>query len=49
LRCMMINDDGYHLYAGGGLLRESTMEQEWRETEQKLETMRRVLDISRDV
>ena len=44
LRCMMIGDDGYHLYAGGGLLRESTMEQEWRETEQKLSTMRRVIN-----
>lgn len=44
LRCMMIGDANYYLYAGGGLLRESTQDQEWRETEQKMETMRLVLD-----
>jgi len=42
LRCMHIHD-GYHLYAGGGLLKDSTEEQEWLETEAKLETMRRIL------
>ncbi len=42
LRCMHIQD-GYHLYAGGGLLKESTEEQEWLETEAKLETMRKIL------
>ena len=45
LRCMNISGRQCHLYAGGGLLRESTVEQEWLETESKLETMRQVLDI----
>lgn len=27
------------LYAGGGLLKESEMEKEWRETEAKMQTM----------
>jgi isochorismate synthase len=40
---MSIDDDGYHLYAGGGLLRDSVMQQEWQETEAKLETMRRLI------
>ena len=43
LRCMNIDENRYHLYAGGGLLKESTEEQEWQETEAKLETMRRLL------
>ena len=45
LRCMNIEENHYHLYAGGGLLKESTEEQEWQETEAKLETMRRCLVI----
>lgn len=40
LRCMNIDGNHYHLYAGGGLLKNSTEEQEWQETEAKLETMR---------
>ena len=43
LRCMQITPAGYHLYAGGGLLAESTEETEWRETEAKMQTMRRLL------
>ena len=44
LRCMQISQQGHHtLYAGGGLLRESIEEQEWLETEAKLETMRSLL------
>ena len=43
LRCMNIDSACYHLYAGGGLLKDSTEEQEWQETEAKLETMRRLL------
>lgn len=39
LRCMQITTEGYRLYAGGGLLKESTEEQEWQETEAKMETM----------
>jgi len=45
LRCMNIEGCQYHLYAGGGLLKDSQEEQEWQETEAKLETMRTILDI----
>ena len=44
LRCMNIDGDTCHLYAGGGLLKDSNEEQEWQETEAKMETMRRILD-----
>lgn len=40
LRCMRLFPQCHVLYAGGGLLPESTAENEWRETEQKMETMR---------
>jgi isochorismate synthase len=40
---MRIDGQRYHLYAGGGLLKDSQEEQEWAETEAKLETMRRIL------
>ena len=43
LRCMKIENNCYYLYAGGGLLKDSTEEQEWQETEAKLETMRGLL------
>lgn len=44
LRCMNILPDGIcELYAGGGLLKESEMEKEWKETEAKMQTIRRVL------
>ena len=43
LRCMQIMSNQYRLYAGGGLLCESECQQEWMETEAKLETMRRVI------
>jgi isochorismate synthase len=39
---MQILEDHYRLYAGGGLLRDSVEEQEWEETEAKLETMKRL-------
>ena len=45
LRCMNIDGDNCHLYAGGGLLKDSTEEQEWQETEAKMETMRRLLYV----
>ena len=45
LRCMRIEGNRYDLYAGGGLLKDSTEDQEWQETEAKLETMRRIIDI----
>lgn len=44
LRCMSIGDDGYRLYAGGGLLRESDEQREWEETECKMDTMRCVIN-----
>lgn len=44
LRCMQICPDYYDLYAGGGILKESTEEQEWLETEAKMETMLQLID-----
>jgi len=44
LRCMNIWDDAYQLYAGGGLLIDSEEEQEWQETETKLDTMRHIIN-----
>ena len=43
LRCMRIGQEACSLYAGGGLLSDSDMETEWRETESKMETMRGLL------
>lgn len=43
LRCMEITPQGYVLYAGGGLLPESDEAREWQETEDKMDTMRAVL------
>lgn len=43
LRCMQIAEGQYRLYAGGGLLKDSVEEQEWLETEAKLETMRQCI------
>ncbi len=44
LRCMQLFTNGYRLYAGGGILVDSQEEQEWQETEIKLDTMRRVIE-----
>lgn len=44
LRCMEIGEDrDFRLYAGGGLLDESNARSEWKETEDKMDTMRNVL------
>jgi isochorismate synthase len=43
LRCMKIGARQLSLYAGGGLLTSSNRETEWRETEEKLKTMRRII------
>lgn len=43
LRCMHIIGTCHHLYAGGGLLKDSIEEQEWQETEAKMQTMKDVL------
>ena len=47
LRCMSIDGSHYRLYAGGGLLKDSVKQQEWQETEAKLETMRRCIATKR--
>ena len=42
LRCMKLNvANTYTLYAGGGLLKDSTCQSEWDETEAKMNTMRK--------
>ena len=43
LRCMHIRRALCSLYAGGGLLKDSQFEQEWQETEAKMQTMRQLL------
>ena len=43
LRCMEIATDSCRLYAGGGLLRDSIEQQEWEETEAKMQTMRSLI------
>jgi isochorismate synthase len=43
LRCMKMEDDCLRLFAGGGLLPSSTRETEWKETEEKLKTMRQII------
>ena len=43
LRCMNILADTFTLYAGGGLLAASQLEEEWQETVDKMETMRRLI------
>ncbi|WP_294631136.1 isochorismate synthase [uncultured Bacteroides sp.] len=43
LRCMHIDDRQLTLYAGGGLLASSELNDEWMETEKKLQTMKRLL------
>jgi isochorismate synthase len=45
LRCMQLCQDECFLYAGGGLLKDSQLEQEWQETEAKMQTMRNLLYV----
>ncbi len=40
LRCMQVLPDCFRLYAGGGILSTSQMEDEWQETENKMGAMR---------
>ena len=44
LRCMQIMNDRYRLYAGGGLLKESTKEREWNETCAKMQAMKMLIE-----
>ncbi len=46
LRCMRICHNSYELFAGGGILKASTEESEWNETESKMSTMRRLFSNS---
>ncbi|MDR0814542.1 MAG: isochorismate synthase [Bacteroidales bacterium] len=43
LRCMHIGQQALSLYAGGGLLPSSTLNEEWKETEDKLQTMLKLI------
>ena len=43
LRCMHIQKSSLTLFAGGGLLASSSLDEEWEETEQKLRTMLGIL------
>jgi isochorismate synthase len=43
LRCLQMVKGKFLLYAGGGLLPDSIEQQEWEETEAKLETIRRII------
>ncbi|MCC8154590.1 MAG: isochorismate synthase [Tannerellaceae bacterium] len=44
LRCMQIGEQMLTLYAGSGLLENSSADEEWQETEDKLQTMLRLID-----
>lgn len=46
LRCMQFLPHGYRFFAGGGLLVDSVEQQEWEETEAKMDTMRRLLGMA---
>ncbi len=44
LRCMEISDKAYCLHAGGGLLKDSKLQNEWNETCEKMKTMRALIN-----
>ncbi|MCK9160342.1 MAG: isochorismate synthase [Bacteroidaceae bacterium] len=43
LRCMQIEGEKLHLYAGSGILSSSTVEDEWQEVEKKWQTIEKVI------
>lgn len=43
LRCMQLDEHGVHMYVGGGITSRSTPSSEWKETQNKLQTMLQVL------
>ncbi len=43
LRCMKFEKDMVHIFAGGGITKESDLESEWEETVNKIQTMAKVL------
>lgn len=45
LRCLQLVKGGVVLYAGGGLTKDSDPESEWRETENKMQTLKGALKI----
>lgn len=44
LRCARLEESGAYLYSGGGIMPDSDMQSEWRETEQKMNTIGNVLE-----
>lgn len=44
LRCATIQDNRYTLFAGGGLLASSRLEEEWQETNDKMQTMKKIIE-----
>lgn len=44
LRCALLQNGEAHLFAGAGIVADSDPQQEWDETELKLDTLRRLLD-----
>lgn len=46
LRCFYVTEHGCDLFAGGGVLPQSEAEDEWLETERKLDAMRRLMPLS---
>jgi isochorismate synthase len=43
LRCAQLDEEGVTLYAGGGILSSSKVEEEWQETENKMLTIKNIL------
>ena len=43
LRCMQVLGDGYALYVGGGITKDSDLASEWRETENKSQTLLNII------
>ena len=43
LRCMRATITGFDLYAGGGIVKDSVLDDEWAETVMKMETMERLI------
>ena len=43
LRCMQIFENSYRLYAGGGIMPQSTVDLEWQETEYKMQTISSII------
>ncbi|MGC1510226.1 isochorismate synthase [Ketobacter sp. MCCC 1A13808] len=48
IRCGTVKDSTISLFAGAGIVEESCPESEWRETQAKLQTMLRALDITQE-